>query len=93
MKKESDMNKLKWLRILNVFVIFGFLVVALSIALYLPSLSPLYGNDMLREIHEIGGRILIILIIVHLILNWNWIQMQYLKKKKPTSKPVSKKTK
>jgi hypothetical protein len=90
-KKENRMNKLKWLRILNIFVILDFLAVSISIFLYLFSpFQYMRGNETLGEIHEIGGKILFILIVLHVILNWNWIQAQYLKKKKQAPNPSKK---
>ncbi len=92
------MKKLKWLRILNIFVVLGFLTAAISIILDIYFHVQLFNDgEMLVKIHMLAGKILIILIVLHLILNWNWIQTQYLKKKKqaplPKSKPSSKKTK
>lgn len=84
------MNKLKWLRILNIFVVLAFLNVAISIGLYLYA-PGLQGNETLGELHEIGGKIFFILIVLHVILNWNWIQTQYLKKKKEAVKSKKKK--
>ncbi|HNX00457.1 MAG TPA: DUF4405 domain-containing protein [Candidatus Cloacimonadota bacterium] len=74
------MTKLKWLRILNILVILGFLTVAISIGLALYSPFPsLRGSGVLGEIHETAGKIFFILVIFHIILNWNWIKAQYFK--------------
>jgi hypothetical protein len=88
------MNKLKWLRILNIFVIIGFVVTAIAILIFLCAPIPsLKGSEQMVEIHETAGKILLVLIVLHIILNWNWISTQYLKKKKPAAKPVTPKTK
>jgi hypothetical protein len=86
------MNRLKWLRFVNLLVIIDFLAVASSILLIL--YSPFDNiKAALSEVHEVGGKILIVLIAFHIILNWNWIQAQYLKKKKQAPKPAAKKSK
>jgi len=88
------MNKLKMLRIVNIFVILDFLVIATAILLYLfAPIESLNGNETIGEIHEIGGLIFIGLIILHIFLNWNWISAQYLKKKKPVQNPSAPKSK
>jgi hypothetical protein len=78
------MNKLKWLRILNILVIVVFIGLATCISLFLWAPIPnLQGNETLVEIHQVLGYIFFVLIVLHVILNWNWIKAQYLKKKKP----------
>lgn len=34
-------------------------------------------------LHEDGGLVLAVLIVLHLILNWNWIKTTYFKKRAP----------
>ena len=45
-------------------------------ALLHPKLSP----DTFEFIHEVGGMVLVGLVIVHLILNFNWIKASYFHK-------------
>ena len=40
----------------------------------------LMGHGAVGEIHEVGGILLALGIILHLILNLNWVKANYLKK-------------
>lgn len=37
-------------------------------------------------LHEDGGILLTVLVVVHLVLNWNWIKASYFKKRAPATK-------
>lgn len=67
----------KKLRILNVFLALDFLVMAATGLLrdWIP-----YG--VFRTIHRPAGYLLVLLIVSHVYLNWNWVRQNYLKKKK-----------
>ena len=41
----------------------------------------LLGHGDAEEIHEIGGILLALGALLHLILNWNWVKASYFKKK------------
>ena len=75
------MKKQKWLKILNIFVMIGFALVAIAIVLYDWGPAAWQGSGFLYSVHVIAGRILILLIIAHLILNWSWVRNAYCKKK------------
>jgi hypothetical protein len=76
------MRKQKALKVLNIFMIFLFIFSALSVIIYRWIPSPLSGDENLYYIHIYGGTIFIFAGIIHLILNWSWIKMNYLKRKK-----------
>jgi len=40
-----------------------------------------HDNETLMNIHKFNGPALLVLILVHLALNWSWIRMSYLPKK------------
>lgn len=75
------MKKVAWLRLVNVFVMLSFCIVTLSMVLYKFIPSPLQYHEVVGEVHEISGIVFILLIVVHLSLNWNWVKAQYLKKR------------
>lgn len=75
------MNKLKALRIINLLLMIVFFFLASSGLLYwIGWLDIPYSTFSL--IHPITGLSLVILVILHLILNFNWIKANYLKKRK-----------
>jgi hypothetical protein len=75
------MNRLKALRIINLLLMIVFFFLASSGLLYwIGWLDIPYSTFSL--IHPITGLSLVILVIFHLILNFNWIKANYLKKRK-----------
>jgi len=40
------------------------------------------------SIHKWGGRIFVLFVILHVVLNWNWIKANYFKKKRLPRPPV-----
>ena len=41
-----------------------------------------WHSDLLHAMHAIAGPTLVILVIIHLIFNFGWIKMQYIRTKK-----------
>ena len=84
------MSSLKWLKILNPIIAIAFLTAAVAVTLYkYPLIPSLNGIETVYEIHETAGLIFILLGILHIILNWNWIKSQIfgikpVRKTKPT---------
>jgi hypothetical protein len=39
------------------------------------------SNKLFEKIHETGGFLLFIGVVIHLFLNWGWVKATYLKKK------------
>ncbi|MBI4845703.1 MAG: DUF4405 domain-containing protein [Candidatus Omnitrophica bacterium] len=69
------MEKAKKLKIINIFLLISFLIQAIS------GMSLFFGRitKIVNEIHENNGIALIILVVMHLLLNWNWIKVNFLK--------------
>ncbi len=71
------MSNIKLLKILNPVMAIVFLITLIAVFLYKYSpLASLQGNETVYEIHEIAGKVLFLLVICHIILNWNWIKTQ-----------------
>lgn len=71
------MNKNAILKYLNPLLGILFLIQAGS-GLIL-KLAP---NNLAHEVHELFGPIFVIVVLLHLILNYSWVKATYLKKKK-----------
>ena len=70
------MTNLKLLKILNPILFIVFLTAAIAVILYKYSpIISLQGNETVYEIHELAGKLFIILAIIHIILNWKWIKL------------------
>jgi hypothetical protein len=71
------MNRNTLLKILN--PVLGFLVVnQILTGLLADELFKLSPNAF-EILHEDGGIVLAVLVVLHLILNWNWIKANYFK--------------
>ena len=71
------MTKNKALKIINPI---------LAILLITQLLSGMFNEylpyEVFEVVHEWGGFLFAILIVVHLILNWNWVKTNFFKKRK-----------
>lgn len=77
------MNKNAALRIVN--PIMAALILAQPLSAFLLSLT---DWDVFEGVHIAGGVCLLIGAVVHVLLNWSWVKMNFLKKaakKSPTS--------
>lgn len=73
------MKSITVLKILNPIMAFVFLTAALSVILYNYRLiDAFWQSNTLYKLHIITGQLFIVLAIIHLILNWNWIKSQVL---------------
>ncbi|MBN2092918.1 DUF4405 domain-containing protein [candidate division KSB1 bacterium] len=71
------MNKQKALKVVNVLLalmVIGILTSAVS--------HDFIDKAIFEKVHPLGGFTLIILIIIHLSLNWLWVKSTYFKTKK-----------
>ncbi len=85
------MAAVKLLKILNPIMFITFLTAAAAVTLYkYPVITALHESHVVYKIHEIAGIIFILLSILHIILNWNWIKSQIFGIK-PQSKKAKKK--
>lgn len=75
------MNRVKALKVVNLLLFFVFFGIAISglTAMLFPGLIP---YSTFRVAHPFTGTTFVALVIAHLILNFNWIKANYLKKKK-----------
>jgi cytochrome b561 len=71
------MNKQKALKIINVLLILDFLGLVSTVVL-----SDAIPKELFFKIHPSFGIILIVLVIIHVILNFTWIKTTYFKTKK-----------
>jgi hypothetical protein len=75
------MKKNTLLKVVNPLLALSFFaqaVTGLSISLFIESIP----YEPFEAIHEIGGYTMIALVLIHLILNWNWVKNSLLKRAK-----------
>ncbi len=74
------MIKQKILRVLNLFLILDFLLIVISQLIYQfhPEMN---GEEFVLKYHTSGGYIFILLVIMHFLLNFNWVKNAYFKKR------------
>jgi hypothetical protein len=70
------MNKVTMLKILN--LILPLIVINQALTGLLYDFLPVETFEL---IHKTGGILLVLGIVLHVILNWKWIQVNYLSKK------------
>jgi hypothetical protein len=71
------MNKQKALKIVNILLalmVVGIMTSAIS--------HDFIDEAIFEKVHPLGGFILILLVVIHLILNWSWVKSVYFKVKK-----------
>lgn len=71
------MKKNKMLKIINPFLALFFLS-QVTTGIFHDLLTE-YSHEAFEIIHGFGGFILVILVIIHIILNWQWIKTNFLK--------------
>lgn len=70
------MNKIKLLKMLNPVLGISFLLQAISAVAIVLRKAP----GWLYKLHAINGMTFIIIVLVHVTLNWGWIKANFLKK-------------
>ncbi|MDD5491949.1 MAG: hypothetical protein PHV60_04630 [bacterium] len=78
------MNKMKLLKIVNIVLGISFLLQAISVVFMVLKMAP----GWLYKVHALNGIVFILLVIVHIVLNWAWIRVNFLKKKEDNIKSV-----
>ena len=74
------MKKVKVLKIVNLLLFLAFISQAST------GIGQAYiDSGLLTVIHRIGGILLLIFAITHLILNWGWVKQNYFKKQRAMS--------
>lgn len=73
------MIKSQILRWANGFLMLSFLVqLVTGLVMFFKLRGPFVGN--LYELHEYNGLLVVMLVVIHIFLNWNWIKMDFLKR-------------
>ena len=78
------MNRITLLKLTNPLLALLVLNQALT-AIFADELFKLSPNAF-GILHEGGGSLLVALVVVHLVLTWNWVKASYLKKHAPAAK-------
>lgn len=77
------MDKYKLMRIVNLILLFSFLLQCItSMIIFFRIKTPV--RQMIFEIHEYNGLVMIMLAMMHVVLNWSWIKANYLTYRKKT---------
>jgi len=69
------MNKKTALKIINAIIAILILNQAVTAIL-----SDLIGRDAFEVLHEGGGSLLLLGVVIHVILNWGWVKSTFVKK-------------
>jgi len=65
---------MKMLKLVNTLLFLNFLWVAGT------AISHDYiRNQLFKKIHPVGGMVLLVLVCLHLLMNWKWIRANYFK--------------
>lgn len=78
------MNKMKLLKIVNIVLGISFLLQAISVVFMVLEMAP----GWLYKLHAFNGMIFILLVIVHIALNWAWIRVNFFKRKEESPKTI-----
>ncbi len=81
------MKLIALLKVVNIILIFSFIVTMATILLYRFIPSPLQGSEILFHLHSISGLVFGTSAIVHIVLNWKWFKSSYLKPKIKKERP------
>jgi len=69
------LNKVKALKVVNIILFIAILWVATTGIGH-----DFIDHELFEKIHPAGGGLLILMVIIHVILNWGWIKASYFKK-------------
>ena len=75
------MDKVKLLRIVNPILFISFIVQATTASIMVLRIRVPHLRSIL-ELHEYNGILMIILVAIHVTLNWGWIRANFFKKSK-----------
>lgn len=73
------MNKNQWLKFVNPVLFFVFVVQAVT-GLVIFSQWNIPPLGVIFEIHKYNGLMMIVLAMIHLTLNWNWVKANFFNK-------------
>jgi len=77
---EAGMNKAVALRIVNMALLFSFTIQAVTGIIMSLGIKTHHAR-LIFEIHEHNGLLMIIIVAMHIALNWGWIRANFLKKR------------
>ena len=74
------MDKIKMLRPVNALLLLAAIVQVFTIVIIFFRIK-VPNSSLVFEIHEYNGLLMVLLIAVHITLNWGWIKANFLKKR------------
>lgn len=80
-KKEKDMTRLQLLKIVNIVLALSFFAVSIPGIIQFVTQGAIPYSTF-RAVHPIAGTIFTLAAFTHIALNFKWIKVNYLKKKK-----------
>jgi len=75
------MNRMGLLKAVNILLMAAFLIQALTAVILFFNIKTPYIGEV-SEIHEYNGMLMLVLIVIHIALNWGWIKMNFFHNKK-----------
>ncbi len=75
--KENEMKKNTQLKVLNVLL--GLLMISQALSGFF---HDRLSEENFEHIHIVGAVLIVSGVILHLVLNWGWVRLNYLKKKR-----------
>ena len=72
------MNKALALRVVNTVLFFSFILQAVTVAIILLKIKIPY-RELIFEVHQYNGLFMIVLVVMHITLNWGWVKANILK--------------
>jgi undecaprenyl pyrophosphate phosphatase UppP len=76
-RKEKEMKKITQMKVLNALL--GLLMISQALS---GLLHDRLAEETFEHVHILGGLLIVIGVILHLVLNWGWVRMNYLRKPK-----------
>jgi len=62
-------------------LIADFVLVVMSVFLYKVIPGSLNGSELMSDLHGMSGMMFFILVLIHFILNYKWVKLNYFGKK------------
>jgi hypothetical protein len=74
------MNRLKWLVVINAALFFSvFLQITTGVMLFFDILVS--KSELISRVHAYNGFLFVVLLVMHLVLNWGWIKSNLFKRR------------
>ena len=75
------MNKTAALRIVNMVLVFSFIVQVITVIIIFFKIKTNFSH-LVFEVHEHNGIFMIMVVATHITLNWGWIKTNFLRNSK-----------